>query len=226
MPVRLWSAKLMPVQPQRRRRRLILLVLVVCTVAVGVVRRDAVISSLGHALVRSDALVKADAIVVLGGGVPERELAAADLYLAGWAPRLVITQEPEKMALGALQKRGVRAEWDIDRRVRFLRELKIPDEAVVRLPGIMVSTADEAQLVSRWSRDHHVRRLIVVTSSFHTRRAGYVFDWALKGQNVAVAVYAAAMDGFDPDTWWRSRPSLLKGIVEWQKTIFYRLRYL
>ena len=36
-------------------------------------------------------LARADAVVVLGGGVPHRALAAARLYHAGWAPQIVVT---------------------------------------------------------------------------------------------------------------------------------------
>jgi uncharacterized SAM-binding protein YcdF (DUF218 family) len=188
-------------------------------------QRTSILQAMGHGLVRSDPLAKADAVVVLAGGTPERELEAADLYRAGWAPRVVVTRQPEKPAIQALLARGVHAEWGFDRQLRYLRELGVPDSALAPLRTTVESTADEAVLVARWCRDNHVRRLIVVTSNFHTRRAGYIFSWAMKGQSVEILIRPAAMAPFDPERWWHSRPSLLQGLMEWQKTLFYRLWY-
>ena len=47
---------------------------------------------LGGQLIRSDSLEQSDAIVILSGGeFAEREIEGADLYLAGFAPRVAIS---------------------------------------------------------------------------------------------------------------------------------------
>ena len=211
--------------PSRHRRLFITLAVVLGLLLVGYVARANVLSAMGHALVRSDTLEKADALVVLSGGTPERELAAADLFLSGWAPRVLVTRVIERPAMKVLIARGVNAELGFDRQLRYLRELGVPAAALVPLPSPVETTADEAELVARWTREHKARRLIVVTSSFHTTRAGYIFAWALNGQNVRVLMHSATLTPFDPDTWWHTRPGLLVGLTEWQKTAFYRLQY-
>jgi uncharacterized SAM-binding protein YcdF (DUF218 family) len=209
-----------------RHRRLTTVVLVLLGLLLaGYLQRATILSAIGRGLIQSDALVKADAIVVLAGSTPERELAAADLYLAGWAPRVVVTRVADKPDMKALIARGVKAEFEFEQRLRYLRELGVPDTALVPLRTPVETTADEADLLTRWSREHQARRLIVVTSNFHTRRAGYIFARATKGQGIEILMHPATLTPFDPNTWWHRRPVLLTGLVEWQKTVFYRLWY-
>jgi uncharacterized SAM-binding protein YcdF (DUF218 family) len=211
--------------PPNRRLVVRAAVVALALLVIAVSQQACFLSALGRGLVRSDPLVKADVIVVLSGDTPARELAAADLFRAGCPPRVLVTQAPEKPAIRELLARGVDAELEFDRQLRYLRELGVPDSALVPLRTTVQTTTDEAQLVAGWCRDHKVGRLIVVTSNYHTRRAGYIFKWAMKGQNAAILVHAATLVAFDPNTWWQSRPSLLMGLMEWQKTVFYRLRY-
>ena len=209
----------------RHRRLLIALAIVVGLLLVGYVQRANILSAMGRGLVRADALEKADAIVVLAGQVPVLEIAAADLYHAGWAPKVVVTREPDNPAVLALIKRGVRAEPLFDLQRRYLRELGVPESALVSLQSVVETTADEAELVTEWARHNNARRLIVVTSNFHTKRAGYIFARATRGHDIQILMHPATLTPFDPNTWWHRRPVLLTGLVEWQKTVFYRLRY-
>src|SRR5215208_2355021 len=70
------------------------------------VSRDSLLRMAGAQLLRTDPLRKADAIVLLAGGTPEREIAAADLYRERWAPLVVVTVEPPRPAFEALRTRG------------------------------------------------------------------------------------------------------------------------
>src|SRR5919206_4981310 len=51
------------------------------------------LGALGDFLVARDELRQADAIVVLAGNSPYRVQHAAELYRAGWAPRVLISNE-------------------------------------------------------------------------------------------------------------------------------------
>lgn len=180
---------------------------------------------IGHQLVRSDVVETSDAIVILSGANGERELEAADLYAARVAPLVVITTERESKALPELQRRRVHVEGYVDRRHRLLRELGVPESAIIVLPETVLSTRDEADAFVAWTQAHPVRRVLLVTSVFHTRRGAYIFERALRDAGVIVRVHPATLDRYDPNSWWQDRTTLLEGLVEWQKTIFYRLRY-
>ena len=54
----------------------------------------------GQQLVHRDALVRSDALLVLAGGVFDRELEAAELFTQGMAPRVLMTAEPDPDVFG------------------------------------------------------------------------------------------------------------------------------
>src|SRR5207245_1449443 len=88
----------------------------------------------GRMLVVADPLPpRADAIVILGGSIPDRTLAAADLYRAGLAPRVVVTREVARTGQAALDARGVRLPEDDELTVMALRGLGVPSRAIVVL---------------------------------------------------------------------------------------------
>ncbi len=210
---------------RKHKGKLAFLAVMATLVAVAYVARGPILASVGRMLVHSEPLAKADAIVLLSGGTPEREIAAADLYLAGWAPRVLTSRFPEPASLRILLLRGVRAEPFFDRQQRYLRELGVPDEALEPLRDEVQTTEEEATQVAAWARAHGARRLIVVTSNFHTRRTSFIFKRAVRGQNIEILAHAAGGGDFNPDTWWHSRIALRTGLVELQKLVFYRLRY-
>lgn len=168
----------------------------------------------------------ADAIVILAGETPLREIEAADLYRAGYAPRVLMTVETDEAALDMLRARGISFESRNQRRAKMIELLGVPDTALTVLDtGRGTSTKEEADLVRAWALTHRPKRLIVVTSSYHTRRASIVFGRVLRNLGVELLMRPASRDSFYPDTWWRDRDQLRNGIFEWQKLIFYFVVY-
>lgn len=178
----------------------------------------------GH-LVHEDPLAQSDAIVILSGGVPEREMAASDLFRAGWSSKVLLMAEPPSQAVALLRGRGVRVPLEIDERVRYLSELGVSPGAITVLPGVVESTFAEAEAVHRWASGAGARRLIIVTSTYHTARARFVFTRRFRRSETSIVMRGAPADAFDPAGWWRSRTMLRNGLFEWQKVVFYRVRY-
>lgn len=129
-------------------------------------------------LVRSDSLPStADAVVALSGGITadgyltqqgaDRTLKAVELVSSGIAPVLLFTREERKS--GAL----VTTSADDQRRIASLaRVSRILSTARVR------STREEAVAVASVARHRAWRRIILVTSPFHSRRACATFEKA------------------------------------------------
>ncbi len=210
----------------RGRRRLLILTMLMALLGVAAyMARAPLLRAVGHHLVHADPLAPGDAILVLSGGVFDRELEAADLYARGLAPRVLMTREPEAPVFAELRTRGVGLETPLELRRRVLVELGVPAERIDVLPGLVRSTRDEAEAARRWALGSGASSLIVVTTSFHTARARRAFLEVFAGADVTARFTPASASAFDPETWWTDRITLREGLVELQKAVFYRVWY-
>ena len=187
--------------------------------------REPILSEVGDFLVVSDSLETADVIVVLAGHQDGRCLKAAELFLQGWSPRIVITKGNYPHGIEQLKRYGIRELESHKKCAAILKFLKIPKGAIEIIEGYNTSTADEAQKLRRYMQHQGLRRLIVVTSNFHTRRSRLLFRRVLKGTGTITVVPAASDYQFDPDQWWTRRRDSKVLLWEYQKLIFYTLRY-
>ena len=80
------------------------------------------------------------------------------------------------------------------------------------------STQDEAKILDQELRSRAIKHAIIVTSDFHTARAGRIFAAATSG-DVRYSFQASPTPGFHPDSWWRSRPGKEIVTIEWIKTL-------
>src|SRR5437899_6604833 len=171
----------------------------------------------GRVLVVADPLPpRADAIVILAGSVPDRTLEATDLYRAGLAPRVVVTRERLPRGQAALRARGVRLPEGDELTVRALHELGVPPGAIVVLRRRAASTESEARTIARWACAHRLRRLIVVTSRAHSRRARLILRQAL-GAGIALAMRPSRYDAFAPARWGHVRRDAKLILSEYEK---------
>ncbi len=96
--------------------------------------------------------VEADELVVLGGG-DGRAARAAELFRQGVAPRVLVTGFGDSRV-----------------NVAILEEGGVPASAITVEPSAF-STLENAQFSAPILRQHGARRVVVVTSWFHSRRA-------------------------------------------------------
>jgi len=178
---------------------------------------------LGSFLATENPLQKADAIVILAGSHLGRQIEGADLYLAGYAPRIVLSRELPDPAEPVLAKRGIQIPEQVERIREIYMELGIPSEAIVMPPRLHTSTAAEAVTMREMSRAQGWRRLIVVSSKYHLRRAGFAFRRELRGTGVQVLMRGTRYDPSDPERWWRHRADLREVVPEALKLVAYVL---
>jgi uncharacterized SAM-binding protein YcdF (DUF218 family) len=152
--------------------------------------------------VTADSLERADAIVVLGGEVPFRAMEAAKIYHQGLAPTIWITQ-------GALHEDDIElAHLGINRTPEYiyneevLSRLGVPSTAVQVLPQAARNTAEEVQCIARTAAAGDIRKIILVTSNYHTRRVKILWHALTSGKVQATVRYCS--DPSDPLHWWRS----------------------
>jgi uncharacterized SAM-binding protein YcdF (DUF218 family) len=177
----------------------------------------------GSLLTHEDPLRKADAIVVLAGTRMTRPLEGADLYLEGYAPRIVLTREPQDAGDTVVAKRGFRVQADADRARDVFIDLGVPRDAILVPDRIHDSTAAEAITVRELAAQHHWRTVIVVTSRFHLTRAGFAVRRELAGSSVEVVMRASRYDPLRPEQWWARRGETRWVVAEFPKLIAYLL---
>jgi uncharacterized SAM-binding protein YcdF (DUF218 family) len=137
----------------------------------------------------------ADAVVVLGDDnfSGDRATRAAELYHRGLAPRVVASGRQLRRNAGLAELIG-----------HDLIERGVPAALVIRFPHTAENTREEAQALRRVVLERGWRRVLVVTSNYHTRRTRYIFGRIFPPE-VQVRVVAARDVGYDPRNWWESR---------------------
>jgi uncharacterized SAM-binding protein YcdF (DUF218 family) len=62
-----------------------------------------------------------------------------------------------------------------------MEQLGVPASAIVQPPESVDNTGQEANMLRAMAQERHWRRVIIVTSKYHTRRTGFAFRRGLEG---------------------------------------------
>jgi uncharacterized SAM-binding protein YcdF (DUF218 family) len=179
-----------------------------------------VLRGLGSWLVVQDPLQKADAIVVLGGTMYERQMEAVDLFKEGWAPRIYVLRELADWGEAELIARGITYTRVVDLQIDTMKQLGVPGDRIDVLDAAG-STAEEAQHVLALAKEQRFKTVIVVTSKQHTRRSRMVMNRRLSGSGVSVIVRPSRYDRSNVDRWWTERATLRFTLFETQRLFGY-----
>jgi uncharacterized SAM-binding protein YcdF (DUF218 family) len=209
------------VKRPRRKGLLPFLFAAAAALAVLFLLRGPILAALGNFLVVRDQPAPADAIIVLSGQPAERVREAADLYREGFAPLVVLTTPVPPPGHDELLELGVAIPLEVDVATMVALKLGVAADDLLVLEKKVDSTRDEAEFFAEWCRQRDCGKVIVVTSSYHTRRAGSVFRKALGEGGDEVLVLPSRYGVFDPGGWWKDRSQIRTLIFEYQKLLFY-----
>jgi len=171
------------------RRKIAIRIAVLVVLAIPVVAYELRLHA-GTFLVCSGRPQPADLILVIGGDFyGPRVLKGADLAVQGYAPLVLIAGPP-------YQQGRSESEFAID----FLTAKGYPRELFQAFGHHANSTAAEATVVGAELRRRKVRRVILVTASYHSRRADIVFR--LFNPDIHFISVPASDPHYDPDHWW------------------------
>lgn len=160
-----------------------------------------------------------DAIIVLAGGAVfrERNRFAAGIYRDGAAKRIFLTND------------GVRGGWNSMEQTNLpyfelaKRELigaGVAEADIEVLPQIVEGTRDEAELIASVAATRGLKRMLIVTSAPHTRRALSSFERAAQGKvEIGIVSPPEEVDRF----WWLSRSGWRDVGFEYVKLGYYWL---
>ena len=175
--------------------------------------RLVLLRSLAKLWVSTDRLERADAIVVLGGGLDIRPAAAAELYKQRTAKHILV---PKSQA-------------DKGREAGFMREALlrngVPASAVREFEIKLHSTYGEARGVLEWAKSSGIQGVIIPIDIFQTRRVRWIFKRELSRVGVRISVQAITPSGYSTDDWWRHKAGIANFRSELIKFAYYRVRY-
>ncbi len=153
---------------------------------------------------------KSEVMVVLAGETNWRPARGLELLDQGYASRMILDVPADSKIY----------QWDQTELARKYVEGLPQAGSITICPIYGASTRDEAQDVSRCLQGAGARRILLVTSDFHTRRALSIFN------RVSPADYSVAA-AFDPREfgmqWWRRRAWAKTNLVEYTKFMWWEL---
>ena len=177
---------------------LVALLFVVALCAILYFARHPILRFAAESWVVDEPLEHADALVVLSDDnfYADRATHAAQLFREGVAPTVVASGRRLRPNAGISEL----MEHD-------LVERGVPREKIVRLSHDADSTKEEAASAAKLAQEMHWKRIVVVTSNYHTRRARYIFSRVFPTA-ITVKVASARDGSFDPERWWEKRESI------------------
>jgi uncharacterized SAM-binding protein YcdF (DUF218 family) len=192
------------VRPKSRARRWLF---VLAFAVILVVFHSQILGALGGYLVHQDPPQKADAVLVLAGdGWGDRILTAAQLVRDGHAPKVLVSGPDGAYGL-----------HESDLAIPFAVKHGYPQSFFVPINHTGRSTRAEAVELMPEIRREGIRRMLLVTSNFHTRRAGRIFREV--APDLTILVVGAPYRNYTPDRWWHNREGQKTFVTEWEKTI-------
>jgi uncharacterized SAM-binding protein YcdF (DUF218 family) len=175
--------------------RLLFFLFFIVFCALVYVARHPLMRFAGEFWVVDEPAAPSDALIVLGDdNYPgDRAFLAAGLYRAGLVPVVV--------ASGRMLRQNASAAALIE---HDLESFGVPAASIVKLSHRADNTKDEAVEVAKLVDTRHWKRILVVTSNYHARRARFIYGRVLPS-SVTFRVSGARDSEFDPARWWETR---------------------
>ncbi len=190
----------------KTRWRVVWAVIALVAIA-GWIAHDRILTAFGSYLIQASPPEQADIVVVLAGdSYGNRILTGAQLVKDGYAPVVLVS--------------GPGGEYDLhecDLAIPFAVKHGYPEASFLHFEHNAHSTREEADDIVPELRRRNVHKVLLVTSNFHTRRAGELFRRA--APELKIITIAAPDEYFTPDGWWHKREAEKTFLAEWEKTV-------
>jgi uncharacterized SAM-binding protein YcdF (DUF218 family) len=201
------------------KKTLAFILLCIMLIALGMTFKAPILRSFSDFLMKQDPAEKADLMVVLSGDAFDRGNEGARLYKQGYANHIVCpggNLEELFLILGDTL-------YESDLCKRNIVRNGVADSLVTVL-HYGTSTREEADTILGYCKEHRIKKVIVVTSLFHTRRAGNVYKKRFAEEGIKVLMRGAHAFDFDENLWWQNEYGLIGLNNEYMKTLYYLIK--
>jgi uncharacterized SAM-binding protein YcdF (DUF218 family) len=189
-----------------------------CVAVGGWLVRERMLVGAADLWIVSDPTTRADAIVVLGGGLEIRPFIAAELWRRGLAGKILISQGSEERAASIA---GVSSNGELNR----LLNLGVPAGAIEKFGIASTNTRDEAVALREWAERNAASVFIIPSEIFSARRVRWIFCRQFSGTAVRIEVPSFEPPDYTRWNWWKTEKGLVAFRTEFLKYIYYRLKY-
>ncbi len=167
-----------------------------------------------------------DAIVILSGSSTYIERAgwAAQLYGEGRAPLILLTDDG---LIGGWDHREDRNPHYYEMTAKRLQQQGVPKDRIQVIPGLALGTYEESLLIRDYASAHNLKKILIVTSAYHSRRALWSMRRACEGSGIEVGIDSPP-PGWQtptPGLWWSHRWGWKVVGGEYVKMIYYWTKY-
>lgn len=160
----------------------------------------------------SDKCQAADAIITVSGGdTIARTSEAVALYQRGWAPLLIFSGAAADIS-GPSNARAMK---------RYAVENGVPEKAIV-IEEFSQTTAENAVNTSIFIKKQDLKRVIIVTSAYHQRRAELEFNVRL-GDEIVIVNHPVATDRQWTKYWWTTGIGWQLALGELSKILLFHI---
>ena len=152
-----------------------------------------------------------DVLIVLGGGDGNRIRHAYSLYDQGISNQFLLTGDSDPFFLtDHLQLMN-----------DYISSLDDRNPSII-LEGQSKSTLDHTRFIEPLVKKFNWKKVMIVTSAFHSRRAYYAFKKRWSHLDVQVFI-SPSDDGIEVSTWWKNYEMAQKVLTEWFRYFLYLL---
>ena len=209
------------IKRKSRLKRRLLFVLLLCAIlwplAAWIFARSLIVKS---------EMPSSDAIVILSGSSTyiERTAWAAGLYREGRAPIIILTNDG---LIGGWNRAEQRNPYFYEMAAKELERQGVPADKIQIATEPALGTYEESLGVREFATAHKFKRLLIVTSAYHTRRALWSMRRACEGSGIEVGIDGPppGLQTPSPGMWWLRRRGWRVVAGEYVKMIYYRMKY-
>jgi uncharacterized SAM-binding protein YcdF (DUF218 family) len=178
---------------------------------IAVLFHTTILTALGSYLIQAEPPQKADIALVLAGDASgNRILKAAELARQGYVPKVLVSGPA-----------GFYGYHECEFAIPFAIKAGYPESCFIHFEHAALSTKDEALATTAELRRLGAKRIMLVTSDYHSRRAARLFR--ASAPDLTFNVVAAPDLYFSAGGWWHTREGRKIFVMEWTKTVAERL---
>ncbi|NBU21454.1 YdcF family protein [bacterium] len=177
-----------------------------------------------HDTVQGSSLPEVDAIVCLAGGRGRLSAASQVWYTYAEQAQLGLKKVPVLYLSGVgPQSNWPQLAWQLKPGAKFAKAKMISPENVV-FENESLNTSENAKILLRYAQSKRWKKILLMTSSYHMKRAQFIFNHILTTQEspVEVETLTVIQEPFTTQAWITDWNGARVTLFEYFKLLYYR----